>query len=176
MTSWWFPSVCPSIPPFILRSCRPIFKIIFLFERYDIRDLTFILFVRLSVCLPVRPFRTPLSISVPYPPFNFRSNRQISKILFLFERYNIRDISFILSVRPSVRTPFQFSFLPSDFQNSFFVWKVWHERPNFYTFCPSVCLSVRLSIRLFRTSFILRSYRPILKILFFCLKGMRSET
>ena len=41
------------------------------------------------------------------------------------------------SVCPSV-FPFHFAFLLSDFQNSFFVWKVWHERLNFYTFCPSV--------------------------------------
>jgi hypothetical protein len=56
----------------------------------------------LSVVRPfIRPFRTPLSISVPYPPFNFRSNRQISKILFLYERYNIRYISlYFLSVCP----------------------------------------------------------------------------
>ena len=97
-------------------------KILFLFERYGIRDLTFTLFVRLSVRLFVRLF-----------PFILRSYRPIFKIIFLFERYNIRDFSFILSVRPfirlSVRTPFQF-----------------------------------------------RSYRPIFQILFFCLKGMTSET
>ena len=42
----------------------------------------------------------------------------------------------------SVRTPLSFCILIVRFSKFFFVWKVWHERPNFYTFCPSVCPSV----------------------------------
>ena len=59
-----------------------------------------------SVRLSVRPFRIPHSISVPYPSFNFRSNSQIFKILFLFERYDIRDLSlYFLSVCPYPLSP-----------------------------------------------------------------------
>ena len=46
MTSGKFPSVCPSVhTPSKLSYNRPIIKIIFLFKRYDIRDLSFVLFV-----------------------------------------------------------------------------------------------------------------------------------
>ena len=97
-------SVCPSIrpyPPLILSSYRPIFKILFLFERYDMRDLTFkFLSVRLSVLpFPYSPFNFR-----SVPPFNFRSNRQISKILYLFERYDIISLYF-LSVCPYPLSP-----------------------------------------------------------------------
>src|SRR6202041_318860 len=94
-------SVCPSVrlyPPSKTSSNCPILKILFLLERYCIRDPTFILFVRLSVRFSVRP-----SISLLTVCFNCRSNRPILKILFLLERYSIRDLSFILFVRPSVR-------------------------------------------------------------------------
>ena len=115
-------------PPFIFRSYRPIFKIIFCLK--GMTDLTFILFFRLSVrSVPLlifcayRPifkiiflferydirdltFIIFVRLSVPYPPFNFRSNHQISKILFLFERYNVRDLSlYFLSVFPYPLSP-----------------------------------------------------------------------
>ena len=87
------PSVCP-YPPSKTSSNRPIFKILFLLERYDIRYLSFVLFV-----LSVRP---------SVPPFSkTSSNRPIFKILFLLERYLTRYLYLIncfrLSVRFSVR-------------------------------------------------------------------------
>ena len=39
----------------------------------------------------------------PYPPSKIGSIHPILKILFLLERYNIRDLSFIIFVRLSVR-------------------------------------------------------------------------
>ena len=88
--------------------------------------------------------------------------------------YYIRDLTFILFVRPfihpSVPYIFHFAFLLSDFQNSFFVWKVWHQRPKFYTFCPSVRPFMRPSVP-FHFTFLPSD----LKILF-CLKGIASET
>ena len=54
--------------------------------------------------------------------------------------------SVCLSFRTPFIPPFPFGFLPSDFQNSFFVWKVSHERPYFYTFCPSVRAFIRLFV------------------------------
>ena len=86
------------------------------------------------------PFRTPLSISVltvTFPKFFFFCLKGITSEIFIL---------YFLSVRLSVRTPFQFSFLPFNFQNSFFVWKLSHQRPNFYNSCPC-----RLSVRPFRT-------------------------
>ena len=77
-------------------------------------------------------------------------------------------MSVCLTVRPSVRTPFQFSFLPSDFQNSFFVWKVSHQRPNFYNFRPFIRPSVPHSPFNFRSvpPFNFRSNRKISQIIF----------
>ena len=47
------------------------------------------------------------------------------------------------SVCLSVRTPLSFFVLTIRFSKFVFVWKVWNQRPNFYTFCPSVCLFIR---------------------------------
>ena len=130
------PSVCP-YPPFHSGSYRPIFKIIFLFERYDMRDLTFILFVRLSVRLSVRP-------SV-HTRFKFRSYRPIFKILFLFERYDIRVLTLIIFVRLSVhlsirpfRTPLSISVLTVRFPKFFFCLKDITSETFLYTFYPPV--------------------------------------
>ena len=83
------------------RSYHPIFKILFLFEKYDIKDLTFIIFVRLSIRLSVRsvlpfqfPFRTTFSNSVLTVRF--------PKFFFLFERYITSD-TFLYTLCPSVK-------------------------------------------------------------------------
>ena len=104
-------SVCPSVrpyPPFDSGSYRPIFKILFLFERYDMRYLTVIIFVRLSVGLSVRLSVRPSVCT----PSSFRYYRPIFKILFLFERYDIRYLTLIIFVRPFIcpfRTPLSIS-------------------------------------------------------------------
>ena len=138
-------------PTFHSGSYRPIFKFLFLFERYGMRDLTFILFVSLSVRPFIRPFVHP---SVTYI-FHFsllQSDFQNSFFVWKVWHERRNCYNFCPHVRlficPSVCPyPFLISLLQSDFQNSFFVWKVWHQIPSFNNFCrrPSVYLSVPYS-------------------------------
>jgi len=109
-----------------------------LFERYGIKDLSFIHFVHLSVS--VRPSFSP---SV-HTPFNISSNCPIFKILFCLNDMTSRTIFYILFVHLSVRPSFcPFPLLTpflTGFSKFFFVWKIWHQRPilNFLSFCLSV--------------------------------------
>ena len=87
-------SVC-LYPPSKTSSNRPIFKIIFLLERYDIRYLYFVLFV----CPSVRTDGQKDKF------VKCRSNSPIFKFLFLLARFSIRYLSFVLlSVHPFVQT------------------------------------------------------------------------
>ena len=81
------------------RSNSPIFKIIFLFERYDIRYLYLIYFVRLSVRTYGRMDGQTKSAC-----YKFRFDSPIFKIRFLFERFDTRYLYFINCVCLSVRT------------------------------------------------------------------------
>ena len=156
------PSVRP-YPPFHSGSYRPIFKILFLFERYDMRDLTFILFVRLSVRLYGRLSIRPLCTS-----YILRSYCPILKILFCLKGITSGTfLLYFLFVCPFVPL---FNFCSYRPILIFYVWKVSHQRPNFYNFCPSVCPFIRPSIYLSVRSvppFIFSSYRPIFKFFLF---------
>ena len=93
-----------------------------------------------TFCPSVRTFIRP---SVSYPLLFSVLTVRFSNFFCLkgmtSETFLLYFLSVCLSVRPSVCPyPFSILFLPPDFQNSFFVWKVWHQRHNFYNFCPSV--------------------------------------
>ena len=82
-------SVCPSVSPSKTSFNRPILKILFLLERYDIRDLSFIIFV----CPSVRPYGWTDKIgSLSYSVLTV-------KILFCLKVYDTRYLCFILCVR-----------------------------------------------------------------------------
>jgi len=139
------PSVNLSVPLFSKTSSnRPIFKILFLLKRYDIRLLSFVLLVCLSVRPSVRPYHPSpkrvltvrflkfffcwkgmtsdfyllyfLSVCPSVPPFfKTSSNRPIFKILFLLARYDIRHLSFVLFVCLSVRLSVRITLLQNEF-------------------------------------------------------------
>ena len=115
--------------------------------------------VRASVCLSVRT-----------PPSKTSSNRSILKIIFLLERYDIRDLSFVLFVCPCVRMdrhnrPVTNSVLTVRFSKFFFCLK--GMTPDTDNLCTvSVCLYGRTEGQTKSASYKFRSNSPIFKIRF----------
>ena len=144
MTSARCPSVCP-YPPSKTSSNRPIFKILFLLERYDIKYLSFVLFV-LSV-------RTSL-LQNEFQPSNFQNS------FFCWQGMTSDTyiLYFCLSIRPSVCPsvpPSPKRVLTVRFSNFFF----WQSMTS-DTYILYFCLSIRTPFS--KTS----SNSPIFKIIF----------
>ena len=102
-------SVCP-YPPSILGSNRPIFKILFLLERYDIIYLSFIIFVCPSV-LPdghgppvCRLFPIEIALQLNFYSFKSVLSGRFSKFFFCLKGTASEINILYFFVCPSVRT------------------------------------------------------------------------